>query len=124
MELDDLKQSWNKQSENELKTLNNNFMEMIHNKSYGPLVTLKNKVKRHLIVFPLVVTILICLFIRKKELFSLLSYIIFCVFILAGFYWSNYKLIDRIQHTNSTVKETIEKNIKALEKNFKNNLFR
>src|ERR1700709_266088 len=103
MELDDLKQSWNEQSENELKNLNNNFMEMIHNKSYGPLAELKSKIKRQLVAFPLLIAIFIYNVIKRpdifKEMLPLMSYFGFCIFILAGFYWSNYKLIDRMQQS-------------------------
>ena len=121
MELDDLKQSWNEQSKQELKPLNNDFMEMIHNKSYGPLAELKSKFKRQLITFPIAVGIVIYTFIERPEMMhnGIMYYFIYCALALVGFNWLNYKLVDRMQQTDSTVKETIEKNLKTLESNFR-----
>ncbi len=119
MELDDLKQSWNEQSEKDLKPLNNNIMEMIHNKSYGPLAVIKGKITNQLVIFLLAISILIFVFFKKPDSWYLLNFLIYCLFVLANFYWMNYKLISRLQNMDATVKETIEKNFKTLEKNFK-----
>jgi hypothetical protein len=119
MELDDLKQNWNEQSKRELKNLNNNFMEMIHNKNYGPLAVLKEKIISQLIIFLAAIGIMIFIFFKKPELWYLIDFLVYCLFVLANFYWMNYKLIGRLQNIDATVKETIEKNIKLLEKNIK-----
>lgn len=121
MELDDLKQSWNEQSKQELNPLNNDFMEMIHNKSYGPLAELKSKFKRQLITIFLALPFIIYLFLKYPSFKynGFMYYFIFIIFIAGSFYWLNYKLVNSMQQTDSTVKETIGKNLKILENNFR-----
>lgn len=121
MELDDFKQSWNEQSQQDLNTSKNNFMELIHQKSYGPLAVLKNKFRLQLLAFPVFVAIMAWKFINKPELMNDLTMWCFVLltFLMAGYFWFNYQVINRLQKAGTPVKEQIEKDIAILENGFK-----
>ena len=52
MELDDLKNQW-KQADKEYKKSNLNIMELIHNRSYGPVAELKRSFRKQMIIMGL-----------------------------------------------------------------------
>lgn len=121
MELDNLKQSWNRQSQQNLKPSANDFMELIHNKSYGPIANLKNKFKLQLLAFPAFVAVIIYDFIKKPALLNDVTmwFFIAAVIALTGYFRFNYTIINRLGKADKPVKETIEKDIAILENGFK-----
>ncbi|MEJ7685106.1 MAG: hypothetical protein WKG06_46125 [Segetibacter sp.] len=120
MELDDLKQSWTEASKN-IKPLNINIMELIQNKSYGPLAQLKNRFRKGLILIPVVVSMLIINLSRKHDVFSdglFWFYIIFCSLMMLYFFY-NYRLINKMQYMDNFVKANFEKQVEILENGLK-----
>lgn len=121
MELENLKEMWGQRSQEDFKSYNSNFMELIHDRNYGPVATLKNKFWRQITIFPLALCVIIYVFIKNPELLNniLMWVLVAVMFALAAFYWFNYTIVKKLQNTNSSVKESIEKNISTLENGFK-----
>lgn len=120
MELDDLKNSW-KQSTSNIKNSNTNIMELIQNKSYGPIASLKNRFRKQLVIIPIVLSILVINLSKHHNLFSdvlFWFYILFMMFVLFYFYF-NYKMIRGMQNMDHPVKANLEKQIHILETGIK-----
>jgi hypothetical protein len=116
MELDDLKQSWNKQI---IETKNTNIMELIHHKSYGPVAALKRNFRKQMVLM-----LLMPIFIfttnstsaeglAKSILFW--SYVVFCLAYVVFFYF-NYRIAAGMEAMEGNVKANIEKQTFLLEK--------
>jgi len=89
MELDDLKHTWKQASKQ--KTINNNVMEMIQHKSYGPVAALKKSYKKQMTVMFIIPFLLLATNLNdiNKVLTSIMfwSYVVFCIVaILFAFY--------------------------------------
>lgn len=125
MELDDLKEIWDCKSQLGFKINKRSFMESLHDKNYDPVAVLKNKFLRILIISPLIAGGIIYDFIKKPELLNniLMWFLVVIIVALTGFYWFNYTIVKKLQNINSSVKESIEKNISTLENGFKKYLF-
>ncbi len=120
MELDDLKQSWTEAAKN-IKPLNTNIMEIIQNKSDGPVAYLKKSFRKGLVLIPVVVSMLIINLSRKHEIFSdglFWFYIIFCSLMMLYFFY-NYRLIHKMQYMDNFVKANLEKQVEILENGLK-----
>jgi hypothetical protein len=117
MELDDLKQSW---KENTLKKpINKNIMEIIQNKSYGPVAALKRSYKKQMLgmsLLPLLI-LLTNLDDISRPLTSVMywSYVAFCIGVVV-FTFYNYRVADQMQDMNAMVKHNLEQQISLLEK--------
>ena len=120
MELDDLKQPWKQSTEN-INLSNNNIMELIQNKSYGPIASLKRRFRKQLIILPVVVAILAIQLSRQHDIFSdvlFWCYVVICLLICGYFYFS-YHLVSNMQCADCMVKANLEKQIHMLEKGYK-----
>ncbi len=117
MELDELKKIWNETPVKNKPTTN--IMELIQNKNYGPLVSLKRTYRKQITVMALLPLLLLATNSNNIEhaLTSILfwSYVIFCVgVILFAFY--NYQIVKRMQTMHTMVKANLEEQITLLEK--------
>jgi hypothetical protein len=116
MELDDLKQSWNKQT---IETKNTNIMELIHHKSYGPVAALKRGFRKQMILMLLMPGFIFITNSMNAEglLRSILfwSYVGFCLFAVLFFYF-DYRIATRMESMEGNVKANIEKQTFLLEK--------
>lgn len=117
MELDDLKQTW--KENNIKKTVNKNIMEMIQNKSYGPVAKLKRSYIKQILVMGLMPLYFLIISIDdiSQPLTSVLywCYTAFCLLVMA-FAFYNYRIADKMQDMNGMVKMTLEQQIFLLEK--------
>lgn len=121
MELDNIKQSWKQQSPETLKPLNNHFMELIQNKSYGPAATLKEKFKKQLVAFPIFLGVVIYDFVKRPELINDITMWLFILVAVAltGYFWFNFSIIKRMQNFDTPIKSALEKEITTLESGFR-----
>jgi hypothetical protein len=116
MELDELKQTW-KQAEATMKPANANIIELMQNKSYGPVAELKRRFRKQLIIIPFLVAIVINNLSIKHNIFSdpiFWCYIAFCTFVCASFYF-NYRLLNKMQCMDCMIKSNLEVQVKTLE---------
>jgi hypothetical protein len=121
MDLEELKQTW-KQSENINQIQNNNIMEMIRNKSYGPLAMLKREYKKQVRV--MIIIPIIIFFTNVDNVQAILtnvlfwSYIIFCIGLVV-FAYLNYRLVDKMEGMDRLVKSNLEQQISILQTRLK-----
>lgn len=117
MELDDLKQTWKQPNTN--KNINTNIMNMIQNKTYGPVAALKKEFMKQIVVMAVLPLILICSSADdiSKPLTSILfwAYIVFCAG-AATFAYFNYRIASRMSVMNESVKPNLEKQVNVLQK--------
>jgi hypothetical protein len=123
MELDGLKDIWNK-STNQLP-VNNNIMETIYSDSNSPLALLEKKLKITLGIFPLVVILFGGTFLSKsmaqQSPVTWLLFSIMCIEFL--FSLGNYHIVKQIQQHNGTVRANLLGKITILQKRYKTYLF-
>ena len=117
MELDDLKQSWNKQPIETTK--NTNIMELIHHKSYGPVAALKKGFRKQMIIMLLMPGFIFITNSANAEglLRSILfwSYVGFCILAVVFFYF-DYRIATRMESMEGAVKANLDKQTLLLEK--------
>lgn len=119
MELDDLKQSW-KQAEENIKPLNTNIMELIQNKSYGPIATLKSRFRKPLILLPVITAIVLINLSKHHDLLSdvlFWFYITICL-VMCSYFFFSYRLVNKMQCMDCRVKANLEQQVTTLEKAF------
>ena len=117
MELDELKQLWNATPlENKKQT---NIMELIQQKSYGPLVALKKTYRKQIVAMTILPLLLLMINLNdiEKTLTSVLfwSYVVFCVGVIL-FARYNYEIVKNMQSMDTVVKTNLEQQITLLEK--------
>ncbi|MEO5889827.1 MAG: hypothetical protein ABIQ31_06210 [Ferruginibacter sp.] len=120
MELDDLKEQWKRSTEN-IKPSNNNIMQLIQNKSTGPLEKLKQRFKKPMVLLPLVVSMLIINLSRRHDIFSdglFWFYIGICLVVISYFFYS-YRMVSKMQVMDEMVKANLEKQVQTLENSIK-----
>ena len=118
MELDDLKQAW-QQADQQQKLKNKNIMELIMQKSYGPMAALKHSFKKQILLMAVVP---LCLFLTnvddvQKVLSNILfwSYMLFCAAVIIFSYY-NYRLVKKMEAMDEKVKDNLEQQVQLLEK--------
>lgn len=120
MELDDLKQTW-KQVDKQ-STQNQNIMELIHQKSKGPIASLKTAFRKQM-RFMLVIMIALAV-TNGRNLDNPASnvlfwtYIAFCTAVIILFYF-NYRLTGKMEGMDGRVKNNLEIYIAMLEQRLK-----
>lgn len=119
MELESLKQKW-QESSIISEPLNYNTMELIQNKSHGPLASLISKFKTQLLAVPLFIGLIVYQLIFKPELFSGPSiWVLYSLgAALSSFFTYNYFLANRLQNPSYAVKNNMEIQLKKLETGF------
>ena len=120
MELDDLKQTWKQTPIH--KPLNTDVMELILQKSYGPLAALKGAFRKQILMMSIlpVFIFLTNLDDVHKVLTSVMfwSYIAFCIGIII-FSWFNYRIVQKMEGMDAMVKPNLEQQISILETRLK-----
>jgi cyanate permease len=120
MELDDLKQSW-KQGD---KTPSNtpNIMELIHQKSKGPIASLKTAFRKQMGAITAIMASIIITQARNIDNASsnvlFWTYIGFCLAMIAAFYF-NYRLTQKMESMDEQVKNNLEQHVALLEQRLK-----
>jgi len=124
MELDELKNQW-KQANKINKPTPQNIMELIQNKSYGPVAELKRSFRKQMIAITVVPVAILATNMQHidKTLSSALFwfYILFCagVIIFAKF---NYAVVKKMEGMDGNVKSNLEQQIFILESRLRQNL--
>src|SRR5438445_7083550 len=108
MELDDLKQHW---KENNLKPQNTNIMELIQNKSYGPVAALKREFKKQMRLMAVIPLLLIATNANDiSTVFSSLlfwAYVVFCIG-MVSFGWASYNIAAKMENNETDVRSNLE----------------
>jgi Ca2+/Na+ antiporter len=116
MELDELKQHW-KQTDNIPSPDKQNIMDLIQNKSYGPVAELKRSYRR---LMSVMILIPVAVFLTNlTNLDAMISSIIFWVYIAfcAGLFvygWISYQTVKQMERTEQVVKEHLTKQLSIL----------
>ena len=117
MELDELKNQW-KQTDKIQKLKNQNIMELIQNKSYGPVAELKRSFKKQIIAMALVPILFISTNIEHidKTLSSALFwfYILVCISVIV-YTRFNYSIVKKMEGMDGMVKSNLKQQIVILE---------
>jgi hypothetical protein len=120
MELDELKKMWQETPIQKKQTTN--IMELIQNKSYGPLSSLKSAYRKQIRVMTVIPLLLLATNLDniEKVLTSVLfwSYVAFCAAIVL-FARYNYRVVKNMQNMNGMVRSNLEQQIMLLEKRAK-----
>lgn len=120
MELDDLKKTWNQTTIN--KSKNADIMDLIKQKSYGPIAALKREFRKQAVA--MVVLPVFLLFIMVDEMTHiytnvlLWSYVGFCMG-MAIFALLNYRIVEKMGTMNEMVRPNLEQQIDLLETRLK-----
>ncbi|MDE1191187.1 MAG: hypothetical protein PW786_03485 [Arachidicoccus sp.] len=129
MELDDLKQAWQQQTPEDIDVRNDkNIIDMIQNKSYGPLASLKAKYERNFYLIAIIYGILIIEFstlpgrwgrlIHGNKFFSpLVLWLLLAISFasLINQIWC-YVLVRKMQNTQTPIKLDLENNLSFINK--------
>ena len=120
MELDDLKKAW-KQDENEnLQT--QNIMELIHQKSRGPIASLKNSFKRQMLAISTLLVVVLATNSRYIETVPayilLFTYVAFCLSVILALFL-NYRLTGKLESMDGNVKTNLEAYVTMLDRRLK-----
>jgi hypothetical protein len=117
MELDDFKKAWQRADE-KTKLKNENIMEGILQKSYGPVAALKTGFKKQIAVMLVVAFSLVLTNLDDvQKLFGNIlfwSYILFLVAVCVFSYY-NYRLVKKMEVMDGMVKENLEQQVALLE---------
>lgn len=118
MELDDLKQNW-KQSNEQTNKQNKNIMELIQQRSIGPMAQLKRSFRKQAVLMVLVTTMLFTsnMHIGVERILSsalFLAYVGLCAGVVI-FSWINYRLVSKMQ-MDGNVRSNFEQQVAILEK--------
>ncbi|HSU50084.1 MAG TPA: hypothetical protein VLJ41_05825 [Segetibacter sp.] len=120
MELDDLKQSW--QKTNKVESHDSDIIRLIQNKNYGPVAALKKAFKKQIKLMIIVPFIIFFTNIDRVDrvLTSIMfwSYIAFCIGLIT-FSWFNYQMVKRMESMDGMVKANLEQQIATLQSRLK-----
>jgi hypothetical protein len=123
MELDDLKQTWKQADPKE--NINLNIMELIQNKSYGPVAELKKGFKKRIMLMLIVPFVLLLTNVSdiNKTVNSVMfwSYVAFCVGNVV-FSWLNYRIVARMEGMDRMLRTNLEEQVNILETRLKWNI--
>jgi hypothetical protein len=123
MELDELKQQW--QKVNTTQTHNENIMEMIRHNSNGPVAALKQSYRRQagvMLVLPIVLILTNLSQIESAFSSALFwSYTLFCAAV-AVFARMNLRTVEKLEHMDAMVKPYLLEMIRVLETRMQQNV--
>jgi hypothetical protein len=120
MDLDDLKQSW--QQTPTTKTTNTDIMQLIQQKSYGPIAAMKEGYRKQIIFMSLLPFILVLTNMNdvagvfRSVMFW--SYVAFCIGVIA-LAITNYRTVTRMEGMDGLVRTKLEQQIQTLEMRLK-----
>src|SRR5688572_10619967 len=116
MELDELKQTW-MQEDNNQKKQNNNIMQLIQHRSFGPVAALKKAFIKQIIFMSIIPFVLIATNADDpgKVFTSIMfwSYVAFCIGVIL-LAWFNYRTASQMV-MDDMVKTNLEKELSKLE---------
>jgi hypothetical protein len=120
MELDDLKKAWKQENSKQTKTPD--IMELIHQKSKGPIASLKNSFRKQMMFVTAMMTIVIAT--QAGNLDSISSNILFWTFI--GFclamiftFYINYRQTGKMASMDDKVKNNLIQYVDRMEQRLK-----
>lgn len=117
MELDDLKHAW-KQADSIHKPQNENIMQLIQNRSYGPIAVLKREFLRQVRVMVVIPALMVVIFAQDLDKVvtnvMLWSYISVCAGVCVFFYY-NYIVLKKMEGQDGLLKSNLEQQISILE---------
>jgi len=117
MELDDLKNTW--QQTPVTKNNNTDIMEIIQQKSYGPIAALKRTYRKQIVLMFLIPLMLVA--VNSQDIHGVLtsilfwSYVAFCIGVIV-FAYRNYHIVSKMDSMDALVKTKLEQQIRLLEK--------
>jgi len=117
MELDDLKNTW--QQTPVTKNNNTDIMEIIQQKSYGPIAALKRTYRKQIVLMFLIPLMLVA--VNSQDIHGVLtsilfwSYVAFCIGVIV-FAYCNYRIVSKMDSMDALVKTKLEQQIHLLEK--------
>jgi hypothetical protein len=117
MELDELKQTW--QQATIEKPSNTDIMELIHQKSYGPVAALKRVFRKQMAMMSIIPLLLILT--NMNDVYAVFtsilfwSYVAFCIGIIL-FAAYNYRIAGKMEEMHGEVKQNLEQQVSLLEK--------
>jgi hypothetical protein len=120
MELDDLKNAWKQDAGKQTNTPD--IMELIHQKSKGPIASLKTAFRKQMAAVAVLMSTVVFSFARNVE--SLGSHLLFwtcmgfCVALIAALF-ANYRLSQKMESMNEKVKDNLEQHVALLEQRLK-----
>ncbi|MBD0286706.1 MAG: hypothetical protein ICV51_03745 [Flavisolibacter sp.] len=124
MELDDLKHQW-QQADKTQKLVNKNIVELIQQKSRGPVAALKKSFRRQMVAMTAMPIIILATNLQHidKTLTSALFwfYILFCIGVIV-FARLNYGVVKKMEGMDGAVKANLEQQIFLLETRLRQNL--
>lgn len=115
MELDDLKQAWNRSSEN-IQRGNRDILELIQNSSDSPLARLQKRFKRGMVMIPVVAAITFSKLLAKPDFMHIMiaSFIgVFCL-VMMIYFFIGYKQTSAMQIINDDVKTQLQRQVRLL----------
>ncbi|MGZ3951339.1 MAG: hypothetical protein ACXVBZ_08080 [Flavisolibacter sp.] len=120
MELDDLKQAWNQQ--NKQSSQNQDIMELIHQKSKGPVASLKQAFMKQTRFFIFLMVAMIATQISNLDntaaLIFICTYILFCIGV-AFFFYQNYRITSELDGMDGNVRSSLERYVTVLQQRLK-----
>lgn len=120
MELDELKQEWNKT--NIKKTVNTDIMKLIQHKSYGPIAALKRSYRKEILMMAFIPFLLVLTNINNVDgvMRSIMfwSYVVFCIGVISSACY-NYCIIDKMSSTDKLVSDYLQQQITIVQTNLK-----
>ena len=120
MELDDLKQAWKKENNKQTKTPD--IMELIHQKSKGPIASLKNSFRKQMMVVTALMSVVIATQANNVDSISsnllFWTFIGFCLSMILAFYY-NYRYTGKMENMDEKVKTNLEHHVTMLEQRLK-----
>jgi hypothetical protein len=119
MELDELKQSWQKATE-KMELPNRDVLELIQHRSEGPVAQLKRRFRKGMILILLVTGFSLIELHGKSDLSEIMKWYLagFCGMILIYFYLS-YRLVSKMQEMQETVKANLQRQVHLLKTGLK-----
>ncbi|WP_347158533.1 hypothetical protein [Pontibacter chitinilyticus] len=96
-------------------------MEIIQNKSNGPIAQLKHRFRKQLIVLPLVIALVTLNLSRHHDLFSDALFWFFVVIglVMCGYFLFSYRLVSHIASMEGMVKTNLKKQVTTLERGYR-----
>lgn len=116
MELDDLKKTWKQENQKQTKTPD--IMELIHQKSRGPIASLKNSFRKQMIVVTALMSMVIATQAGNLDSISsnllFWTFIGFCLAMILTFYM-NYRQTGKMEAMDEKVKNNLMKYVNMME---------
>jgi hypothetical protein len=117
MELDELRQGW-KRSAERIQLPGRDIKALIPNKASGSVTELKNRFRRGMLIVPVIIAIALSRLPHHHGLtfMVLFSFLLLFPVCMTWYFYYNYKLVGRMQQTDITVRENLQRQVDSLGK--------